>query len=260
MTGRVLTERQGHVGLLTFDHQARRNAITADMWHAIPEAVAEFAADDEVRVVVMRGAGDVAFVAGADISEFEQMRSGAEAEAYDASNTTAFAALSALEKPLIAMIHGFCIGGGVAIALTADMRYSADDGVFAIPAARLGLGYFMSGLDTLRQVVGFAAAKEIFFTADRFDAARALRMGLLTDVYPKGELEAQVMERAERIARNAPLTLRAAKIAMQELMRPAQARDEARVSAAISKCYTSEDYKEGVGAFLQKRAARFSGR
>jgi enoyl-CoA hydratase/carnithine racemase len=255
----LLTDRQGHVGILTFDHQARRNAITADMWHAIPEAIAEFAADDDVRVVVMRGAGDVAFVAGADISEFGHMRSGPEAEAYDASNTTAFAALSALQKPLIAMIHGFCIGGGVAIALTADMRYSADDGVFAIPAARLGLGYFMSGIETLSQVVGFASAKEIFFTADRFDASRALRMGLLTEVYPKVDLEEKVMERAERIARNAPLTLRAAKTAMQELMRPAHERDVQRVSEAISRCYGSEDYKEGVSAFLQKRSPTFSG-
>jgi enoyl-CoA hydratase/carnithine racemase len=250
----------GAVGVLTFDHQARRNAITADMWHAIPDAVAEFAADDAVRVVMMRGAGDVAFVAGADISEFEQVRSGPEAEAYDAANTTAFAALAALEKPLIAMIHGFCIGGGVAIALTADMRYSADDGVFAIPAARLGLGYFMSGLETLSQVVGFASAKEIFFTAERFDAQRALRMGLLTEVYPKAELEAKVMERAERMARNAPLTLRAAKMALQELMRPAQDRNVQRVTDAISRCYASDDYKEGVSAFLNKRSPRFSGR
>jgi len=260
MTGRLTTERHGHVGILTFDHQARRNAITAEMWRAIPGAVAEFAADDAVRVVVMRGAGDVAFVAGADISEFEQMRSGPEAEAYDASNTNAFAALSALQKPLIAMIHGFCIGGGVAIALTADMRYSADDGVFAIPAARLGLGYFMSGLETLSQVVGFASAKEIFFTADRFDAQHALRMGLLTEMYAKAELEAKVMERAERVASNAPLTLRAAKIAMQELMQAEHARDVQRVSDAISRCYASNDYKEGVSAFLQKRAPDFQGR
>lgn len=246
--------------MLTFDQQARRNAITAQMWLDIPVAVEELSADDDVRVVVMRGAGDVAFVAGADISEFEQVRFGPQAEAYDASNERAFAALAALDKPLLAMIHGFCVGGGLAIALNADMRYCAEDGIFSIPAGKLGLGYPMSGIETLSQVVGFSAAKEIFFTADKFHAQDAQRMGLVSQIYKKNELESSVMGTAERIARNAPLTLRAAKAAVQELARPSEIRDTARVDAAIARCYASDDYREGVAAFLEKRKAQFVGR
>lgn len=260
MSGRLLTEKRGRIGYLVFDHEARRNAVTGRMWREIPGAVQRFAEDDDVRVVIMRGAGETAFVAGADISEFEQNRSGKEAQAYDAANAAAFTALASLEKPLIAMIHGFCVGGGVALALQADMRYSADDGVFAIPAVRLGLGYAMSGLETLAQVVGYANAKEIFFTADRFDAQQALRMGLVNHVLPKAELEATVEKAAERIANNAPLTIRAAKMAMIELQRSPVERDTEKVAAAIARCYASEDYQEGVAAFLGKRRAEFKGR
>lgn len=261
MSGRLLTEKKGRVGYLIFDHELRRNAVTARMWREIPGAVRRFAEDDDVRVVVMRGAGEVAFVAGADISEFENARTGTEAQAYDATNAAAFDALAGFDKPLLAMIHGFCVGGGVAIALQADLRYGADDSVFAIPAARLGLGYAMTGLRTLIQVVGLPHAKEIFLTAQRFGAADALRMGLLNGVLRKSELEQHVCDAAERIADNAPLTLRAAKVAMRELMRddPA-ARDEAAVASAISACYASDDYAEGVSAFLEKRRARFQGR
>lgn len=260
MSGRLLTEKQGHIGYLVFDHEARRNAISARMWREIPGAVQRFAEDDDVRVVVMRGAGEVAFVAGADISEFETSRSGTVAEAYDAANAFAFKALADLEKPLLAMIHGFCVGGGVAIALQADMRFGADDSIFAIPAARLGLGYSMGGIETLIQVVGLANAKEIFFTAQKFKAGDALRMGLLNAVVPKARLAQHVLETAERIADNAPLTIRAAKMATRELQRPLAERDVAAVSQAISACYASEDYKEGVAAFLEKRRARFQGR
>lgn len=260
MTGRVLTDKAGHIGFIVFDQQARRNAITADMWQDIPRAVDSLARDNEVRVVIMRGAGEVAFVAGADISEFKQARKGPAAQEYDEANGRAFAALAALDKPLIAMVHGFCVGGGVAIALTADMRYSADDGQFGIPAARLGLGYSMAGIETLINVVGLSNAKEIFFRARRFSADEALRMGLLNAVFPKAELETRVLEIAHEIADNAPLTVRAAKLATQELMRPSDKRDREKVADAIATCYASDDYAEGVAAFLEKRKARFQGR
>lgn len=259
MAGQVRIEKRGQVGYLVFDHQERRNAVTSDMWRAIPGAVQALADDSEVRVVVMRGAGDVAFVAGADISEFESVRIGAEAQAYDAANAQAFEALAALEKPLIAMVHGFCVGGGVAIALQADFRYTAEDGVFAIPAVRLGLGYSMAGLEALSRVVGVAHAKELFYTADRLPAEEALRIGLVNRVFPKAELEASVARIAERICNNAPLTIRAAKVALQELAQPGEARDVSRVDAAIARCYSSADYQEGVAAFLQKRKAQFKG-
>lgn len=260
MAGSIRVERDGHVGLLIFDQQAKRNAITAQMWHDIPGAVAALAADPEVRIVIMRGAGELAFVAGADISEFAEHRSGEAAQAYDEANLAAFAALAGLEKPLIAMIHGFCVGGGVALAIHADLRYSAGDGRFGVPAARLGVGYFMSGVETLGRLVGYSSAKEIFFTGRRFDAAEALRIGLLNAVFPKAELEAKVMETARTIAENAPLTIRAVKLATQELQRNDGPPDEARVAAAIADCYGSQDYVEGFTAFLEKRTPRFTGR
>ncbi len=260
MGGQVRVERQEQIGRIIFDHPERRTAVSGEMWRAIPDAVQALDGDPAVRVVVMRGAGDVAFVSGADISEFEQSRSGAGAEEYDAANSRAVAALLTCSKPVIAHIHGFCIGGGCAIALAADLRYAADDAVFAIPAARLGLGYGAGGLDLLVRTVGLAAAKEIFFTARRFSADEALQLRLVNRIVPKAALDAFVQEIAAAIAGNAPLTLRSAKLILHELAKEAAERDQQAIVRSIRACYESADYAEGVRAFIEKRRPRFQGR
>jgi enoyl-CoA hydratase len=261
MGGQIRTEKRGAIGWILFDHPERRNAISVEMWAQLPEAAAALDADPDVRVVVLRGAGDVAFVAGADISQFGERRSdAATAHNYDRQNAAGFLSIARVAKPTIAMIQGFCFGGGVAIALSTDLRYASDDALFAIPAARLGLGYGMAGLETLANTVGFANAKEIMFTARRHTAEEALRIGLVNAVVPKAELEALVVERAEQIASNAPLTVRACKMAVNELPKEPSARDVDSVNAAVRACFDSDDYKEGVAAFLEKRRPRFQGR
>jgi enoyl-CoA hydratase len=258
MTGEVRVVREAAIGWIVFDHRERRNAITAAMWSAIPDAARSLDADESIRVVILRGAGDEAFVAGADISQFEELRSGEAGRRYEEENAKAFAALQAIGKPVIAMIHGFAIGGGTAIALCADIRYAADDATFAIPAARLGLGYPPHGLAALVRVVGQPAAREILFTARRLNAEEALRHGLVNAVVPKAQLEAFVRKSAADIAANAPLTIHAAKQVLEAL--DVGGRDLDRALEAVRACFDSDDYREGVRAFLEKRPPVFRGR
>ncbi len=261
MPGRILSNIEGNLGLIVIDHPERRNAVSAEMWGALADAAEKLDADPAVRVIVLRGAGEVAFVSGADISEFESRRTGGAAAAvYENGTQRAFAALGAVSKPVIAMIHGFCVGGGMATALAADLRYCAEDAVFAIPAARLGLGYHAGGIDALTALVGPSTAKEIFFTARRYRAEDALRLGIVNAVFPKAELEARVREIAGQIAANAPLTVRSVKRISRELARQPGQQDWKAVSDSIQRCFDSEDYKEGVRAFLEKRAPKFEGR
>jgi len=263
MGGRVYVERDDQdprLGWIVFDHPERRNAISVDMWRQIPVAIGELAEDASVRVVLLRGAGDAAFVAGADISEFGDKRSGSSATNYDVDGAQAFSALATSPKPVIAMVRGYCVGGGVAIALCADLRYAADDAVFAIPAAQLGVGYHAAGIEMLQSLVGPSRAKEIFFTARRYSAHEAHAMGLVNEVIPVADLLSRVRDTARRIADNAPLTVASVKRIVSELARPREQRDDAAIDASIAACFASDDYREGVAAFLAKRKPKFSGR
>ena len=261
MPGRVHIVKEPPIGWLVFDHPERHNAISFEMWQAIPALAAALEDDRDVRVVILRGAGEAAFVSGADISEFERTRTGAQAaQAYEEIGIEAFEAVATLGKPVLAMIHGFCVGGGMALALSADLRYAADDAQLAIPAARLGLGYHATGLAALVRLVGPSTAKEVLFTARRLGAGEALARGLVNDVFAKPALEEHVRAIATGIAENAPLTLRSAKRVIGELARESGERDRDAIRRSILACFESEDYREGVRAFLAKRKPVFQGR
>jgi enoyl-CoA hydratase/carnithine racemase len=256
----LIGRKEGSIGWMIFNNPARRNAVSLDMWRAIPDVLSAFEADPAVRVVVFTGAGGRAFVSGADISQFEAERNDATAEArYSKASAAANAAMAGISKPTIAMIGGYCIGGGLAVALTCDLRICSEESRFAIPAARLGLGYGFAGVKLLIDVVGPAVAKEILFTARHFSAEEALRVGLVNRVTGRDELEALVRDYAATIGANAPLTLRAAKIAAREALRDPDKRRLADVEAAVAACFDSADFKEGRTAFMEKRPPAFRG-
>ncbi len=260
-TPKMIARKEAGIGWIIFNNPERRNALSIDMWRAVAGIVAQYAEDDDVRVAVMAGAGDKAFVSGADISEFEKHRSSAEAEEeYNRISASAQSALTQFEKPLIAMIQGFCIGGGLAVALQADIRIASEDSQFAIPAARLGLGYGFGGLRTLTNLVGPALAKEILFTARRFSSDEALRIGLVNRVVSRDTLEQTVRELAETIAQNAPMTVQAAKAAIGQALKDPADRDVAMIERMVRACFDSEDYAEGRRAFMEKRKPQFKGR
>ena len=261
-TGKILAEVREGVGWLTFNQPERRNAISLEMWQAIGDAAEAFEADAEVRVVVMSGAGGQSFAAGADISEFEQVRANAQQkEAYGRIAGRGQLGLARLSKPLIAMIEGHCIGGGLALALSADVRFASVGSQFGIPAAKLGLGYEYAGVSALARLIGPSATKDLLFSARFIGTDEALRLGLVNTVCADGtQLRQQVTDYARRVAGNAPLTVHAAKAAVQAFERYSRSDDSAEIDRLVDRCFDSEDYREGRRAFLEKRAPRFHGR
>ncbi|MBL4719866.1 MAG: enoyl-CoA hydratase/isomerase family protein [Alphaproteobacteria bacterium] len=259
-TDKMIMEKDGPVGRMIFNNPAKFNAVSMEMWEGAVEILAEFEKDDDIRVVVVSGAGGKAFVSGADISKFEKERGSQESvDRYGEAVTAAYNGLQVFPKPTIAMINGYCIGGGAGIAVCCDMRICSDKSKFAIPAAKLGLGYTYEHIRKLSDLVGPSFAKEIFFTARQFDAEEARVMGLVNRVLPEAELEAYVEDYAQKISENAPLTIAQVKLTVGEILKDPDNRDLDACDAAVSKCFDSKDYIEGRQAFMAKKRPQFIG-
>jgi enoyl-CoA hydratase/carnithine racemase len=258
---KMLVRTEGHIGHLIFNNPARHNAVSLEMWQSVSSILDEFGDDEQIRVVVLSGAGDKAFVAGADISRFGEERASKEAIAhYNAITEKALADLAQFAKPTIAMIRGYCIGGGLGLALGCDLRICSDNSRFALPAAKLGLGYGFAGIKKFVDAVGSAFTKEIFFTARQFDAEEARMMGLVNRVVPEAELEGYVQRYAETIAANAPMTVNGTKFIVGEVLKDPARRDLDACAERVQRCFESSDYAEGREAFMEKRKPAFTGR
>ncbi len=254
-------EKRASVGWIVFDNPGKRNAINGAMWRGIPEAMARFDADREVRCVAFRGAGTKAFSAGADISEFDKARAerGSVAEYDDLLDRVLHSIQDSL-KPSVAMIHGFCMGGGLEVSLACDLRYCGASAQFGIPAAKLGLAYNVEGHKRLLETVGHARTREIMFLGRRHSAAESLAMGLVHQVFPDAELENAVGKILQILCENAPLSIANTKTIVEEYVKSSGAPDAGRMRAAIERCAKSEDYQEGRRAFMEKRKPRFEGK
>ena len=259
--GRLLTRREGAIGWIVFSNLAKHNAVSYDMWSAFPEAMRAFEADAEVRAVVITGDGEKAFISGADISQFEEARSSADAQAtYNAAVETAYLAPLRCAKPVIARIRGICMGGGLGLAAACDFRFAADEAVFRMPAARLGLGYNYPGIKRFVDLIGPANTADIFLTARKFDAVDAQRMGFVDRRVPAADLDRELGAFLALLAENAPLTMAEVKYGIRQVLAGDAERDLDGLKRMIDACFASEDYREGRSAFMEKRTPAFKGR
>lgn len=260
-TDKIVAHKRGAIGWLIFNDPAKHNAISMDMAEAVPAVMRDFEEDDAIRVVIVQGAGERAFAAGSNITSFGAVRDSAEQNRhYHVTNERAYDAVYQCAKPTIALIRGYCIGGGLDFAASCDIRICSDTASFAIPAGRLGVGYGYEGQIRLNRIVGPSKGRDIFFSARRYNAEEALAMGLVHDVVPQADIERHVEQYAATVAGHAPLTLGAIKRGYLELEAGARATDMSAAQAMIDVCFGSDDYKEGRAAFAQKRAPSFTGK
>lgn len=264
-SGKMLAAVEDGVGLITFNQPEKRNAMSVEMWDGLAAILDAWEREPTVRVptvrvIVLTGAGDKAFVSGADISQFEKSRSNAEAQQqYDRLTSAGRAKLAACSKPVIAQIQGFCLGGGLGIAMQADIRIAAEGSMFGIPAAKLGIAYGFDMVRRLVSLVGQAHARTLLFTGERIDAQEAARIGLVNQVVPAAALEQTVAAMARGIAGNAPLSVSGMKLILEHALRDPAERDMAAVDHAVAACFDSADYTEGRTAFMEKRKPVFRG-
>lgn len=260
-TDKMIARKEGRVGTMIFNNPERHNAVSLEMWQACAAIMKDFAQDPEVRVVVITGAGEKAFVSGADISKFNEERGSKDAtERYNAAVEGGYASVFECPKPTIAMIRGYCVGGGMGLASCCDLRICTDNSRFAVPAAKLSVGYGYPGVKRLLDIVGPSFTKEIFYTARLFDAEEARIMGFVNRVLPSDKLEEYVKDYAATIAGNAPLTVDSIKFIVGEIAKNESVRDMKKCDALAEACFASEDYKEGRTAFMEKRKPVFTGR
>lgn len=259
--GKILCGVENHIGYLVINNAERHNAIGLAMWAAAAEAIAQMSGDDNVRALVVTGAGGKAFASGADIAKFETERSTAEAVShYQETSGRFYHALEHFPKPTLAVIRGYCIGGGLALAICCDLRLCTSASRFGVPAAKLGVGYGYPGIKRLAQLVNVSTAKEIFFTARQFTADEALQMGLVNRVLADDELDDYALDYLRRISENAPLTMNSVKAIATAIGKESHERDHDALDAMVAACFNSEDYIEGRRAFMEKRKPVFKGK